>query len=65
MRKVKESDPCRGCCALQKEKGTVRRNTRKVETREERGEEEEEKEEEGGDAVSRIPSGRLRRRGRS
>lgn len=56
--------PAGGRCALQKEKGTVRRNTRAVETREERGEEEEE-EEEGGDAASRIPSGRLRRRGRS
>lgn len=50
MQKVKESDRCRGLCALQGEKkGTVRR-------KKERGEE---------DAASRVPSERLRRRGRS
>lgn len=48
--------PAGGRGALQKEKGAVRTNTQ-----EERGEEEEEE----GDAASRIPSGRLRRRGRS
>lgn len=58
MRKVKESDPCRGRGALQEEKGTVRRNTRRWK-RERRGCEGD------GDAASRIPSERLRRRGRS
>lgn len=62
MQKVKESDPCKGRCALQEEKGTVRRKNMEVETREERRKE---RGEGDGDAASRIPSERLRRRGRS
>lgn len=54
--------PAGGVAHCRERRSTVRRKHEEVETREEKSEEVEMEE---GDAASRIPSGRPRRRGRS